>query len=74
MPAVPTTARARAAEINRRRSLLTPEQRNDPAYSINSSNWDRWFHEEHEQRRRTYYALAPSAPAPRAYPQLPRGH
>ena len=53
MPAVPTTARARAAEINRRRSLLSVELLNDPAYSPNSSNWDRWFHEEHEQHRRT---------------------
>ena len=73
VPAVPTTARAWMAEITRRHSLLTPEQRNNPAYSINSSNWDRWFQEEHEERRHTYYALAPSALAPRAYPQLPAG-
>ena len=73
VPAVPSTARARAAEIDRRRRLLTPEQRADPAYSPNSSNWDRWFHEEHEERRYTYYAAAPSAPAPGAYPQLPEG-
>ena len=73
VPAPPSTARARLAEITRRRSLLTPEQRADPAYSVNSSNWDRWFQEEHEERWHTYYALAPSAPAPRAYPQLPAG-
>ena len=61
------------AEITRRLCLLTLEQHADPTYSINSSNWDRWFQEEHEERRRTYYALVPSAPVPRAYPQLPAG-
>ena len=38
--------------MRRRRALLTPEQRNDPAYATNSPNWARWFAFEHEEARR----------------------
>ena len=51
MPAAPRTARAHAEEVRRRRALLTPEQRRDPAYTTDSPNWARWFAFEHEEER-----------------------
>ena len=41
-----------AEEVQRRRALLTPEQRRDSTYAFDSPNWARWFSFEHEEVRR----------------------
>ncbi|KAE8798360.1 hypothetical protein D1007_26454 [Hordeum vulgare] len=43
---------AHAKELRRRRTLLTSEQRREPAYATDSPNWARWFAFEHEEARR----------------------
>ena len=52
VPAAPRTARTHAEEVRRRRALLTPEQRAEPQYAVDSPNWARWFAFEHEKARR----------------------
>ena len=48
VPPVPTSGRARAEEIQRRRAQLPPNLRADPAFSANSPFWDSWFKDEHD--------------------------
>ncbi|KAE8795158.1 Pre-mRNA-processing factor 39 [Hordeum vulgare] len=50
--AVPRSARAHTEEVRCQRALLTPEQRRDPSYATDLSNWARWFAFEHEEARR----------------------
>ena len=50
--AAPRSARAHAEEVQRRRAMLTPEQRREAAYASDSPNWARWFTFEHEEARR----------------------
>ena len=70
MPAVPLPGRQLDREITRRRRLLPPALRNDPAYAVDSPHWEQWFKDEHEERRRSYFALVSSA-VQTAYPALP---
>ena len=65
VPAAPRTARAHAEEVRRRRALLTPEQRAEPHYVVDSPNWARWFAFEHEEaRRRAVRGIDHSLPPP----------
>ena len=48
-----------------RRALLTPEQRAEPHYAVDSPNWARWFAFEHEEaRRRAVRGVDRSLPPP----------
>ena len=75
VPPIPASGRSRAVEIARRRRLLPPDLYNDPAYAPASRNWDRWFAAEHDDRRRTYFAPAPTPPTGQLpeYPAPPPG-
>ena len=74
VPPIPTDPTARAVEIARRRSLLPNHLLDDPAYAASSPYWDQWFREEHDERRRSYFAPAPEPPSERTeYPALPEG-
>ena len=70
MPAVPLPGRQLDREIARRRRLLPPALRNDPAYAADSPHWEQWLKDEHEDRRHSYFAPAPRA-VQSAYPALP---
>ncbi|KAE8820128.1 hypothetical protein D1007_01828 [Hordeum vulgare] len=60
---VSRSARVHADEVSRRRCLLTPEQRQNPAYAADSPNWKLWFAVEHEeQRRRSVRDVQPRGP------------
>ncbi|KAE8804321.1 hypothetical protein D1007_19738 [Hordeum vulgare] len=49
---MPRLARLHAEEVSRRRRLLTPEQRLNPAYAADSPHSELWFAVEHEEQRR----------------------
>ena len=75
MPPIPASGRARVVEIPRRRRLLPPDLYNDPANTPESPYWDQWFADEHDDRRRAYFAPAPALPQePTTYPAPPPGH
>lgn len=64
MPAVPASGHAGLEEIRRRRTQLPDDLRHDPAFAEGSPWWDTWFYDEHDQRRRSFFANpAPRAPA-----------
>jgi hypothetical protein len=51
---VPREGHERRDEI-RRRSILRPDLRDDPAYGMNSPNWDTFSSWEYDPRRRAGY-------------------
>ena len=61
-------------EIARHRRSLPLYLLNDPAYVPESPHWDRWFWDEHDDRRCAFFAQAPAPPQePTAYPAPPPG-
>ena len=75
VPPIPANGRASVVEIACRRRLLPPDLYNNPAYAPESPHWDQWFVDEHNKRRRAYFALTPAPPQERtAYPAPPPGH
>jgi hypothetical protein len=51
-PSVPREGRERRDEVRRRRAILSPDLREDPAYALNSYNWISFGTWEFDARRR----------------------
>ena len=62
VPPIPASGRDRAVEIARRRCSVPQDLLTDPAYAPESPHWDRWFRDEHDDRRRAFFAQAPAPP------------
>ena len=62
VPPIPASGWARTVEIFRRRRSLPLDLLNDPAYAPESPHWDPWFRDEHDDRRRAFFAQAPAPP------------
>ena len=71
VPPVPKRGLEREVEILRRRDLLSDDLRHDPAYAVSSSNWDTWFHAEHDQRRRGFFGVRHASGPPQYPPPSP---
>jgi hypothetical protein len=56
VPAIPASGPARRWKICDRCAFLLPNLRRDPAYSVDSPLWNRWFEAEHEARRESIEA------------------
>ena len=54
-PPVPRSGRERRDEVRRRRAVLPPDLREDPAYALNSYNWISFGAWEFDARRRAAY-------------------
>ena len=74
VPQIPAEGRERLREIRRRRKILPPDLKFDPAFAETSSLWDTWFIPGvvPEARRRMWFgSVGPTRPAPPPPPPPP---